>query len=502
MKASACAVVLAAALAGCATPGEPQPTPPLPDAAEVGLSAGAATPGAAGQWWREFDDARLDRLIEQALAGQPNLQVAQARLAQARSLVAATGAATAPQIALNADVNWQRYTENGMFPPPIAGSVMNNGDLTLNGSLYLDFFGRQAAALRAALGSERASAAEVGAAQMLLAAGVARQYFGLARLEGWRAIAAREVALRTAQVSLTRDRIAAGLDPTSDLRSAESSSSQTTQQLEALDEQIGLARRMLAVYCGLAPRSLDTLVAKLPAPRAAELPRRLGIDLLGRRADVVAARWRVEAAAAAVDEARAAFYPDINLVGMVGFSAIGVTHLLALPNREYGIGPAIRLPIFDGGRLRAQQAGREAEVQAAVASYRGVVLDATREAVDAIGSMQSLGRQSAAQAAAIDGVERALELMRQRRRAGLASEQQLLAAEAPVLAQRRVAVDLLARRFETQAALMLALGGGWQPEPDAPPLLRPRAGAAPPAGTMDSSSTEGAPGAAAAARPN
>ncbi len=473
--------VLALLAAGCATPGEPQPAPPLPSAAEVGLAEGVSTPDAPDRWWAMFDDPRLDDLIGRALAGQPNLQVAQARFARARAAAAATDAGNGPQLGLRADATWQRYSENGLYPPPIAGSVLNNGDLQLAGSVYLDFFGRHAAALRAALGNERASSADVGAARTLIAANVARQYFALARLVADRALAQRAVELRQSQRALTRQRFDAGIDSKAELHVAETLLPEAHGQVEALDEQIALAHHALAVLCGLAPQSLDDLAPKLPPARVAELPSRLGVDLLGRRADVLAARWRVEAAGAQVDEARAAFYPDINLIAFAGFTAVGVDKLLALPNREYGIGPAIRLPIFDGGRLRAQQADREAELDAAVAAYRGVVLDATREALDALASLQSLQRQSAVQAQAVEAAARGLDLVRQRRQAGLANEQQLLAAEAPVLAQRRAEIDLRAREFESQAALMHALGGGWKPDPEAQPsALRPLADASPP----------------------
>jgi NodT family efflux transporter outer membrane factor (OMF) lipoprotein len=472
---------LAAALtlAGCATPGDPKPMPELPSAAEVGLADAATTPDAPSDWWRVFGDPRLDELVQRAVAGQPNLQVAQSRWLRAQAYAASVDGANGPQLGLRADANWQRYSEHSFYPPPIAGAVLNNGDLTLAGSVTLDFFGRHAAALRAALGSQRAAAADVDAARTLIAASVARQYFGLARLQGYRAIAQRVVALREANLALTRERCDAGLDPQSELHAAESALAEAKQQAEALAEQAALARHALAVFCGLAPQSLDELAPGLPAPQTARLPDRLGADLLGRRADVLAARWRVEASLAQVDEARAAFYPDINLVAFAGFSAIGVDRLLAAPNRQYGVGPALSLPIFDGDRLRAQQADREAERDAAVAAYRGVVLDAAREALDALASLQSLARQSASQAVAVDAAERGLGLMRQRRRGGLATELQLLAAEAPLLVQRRNAIDLQARAAESQVALLRALGGGWQPGDEVQPLppLRPVAAA-------------------------
>lgn len=468
---------LVALLSACATPADPRTPRPLPVAADVGLADVAATPEAPAQWWRAYGDERLDRLVEQALAGQPNLQVLLARAERARAGAAETEAATGPQLNARADATWQRYTEHGLYPPPIAGSTRNSASLGVGASASLDFFGRHAAELRAALGTERAAQAEVEAARALIATQVVRGWLAVGRLEGQRTLAARVLALRDAQLRLTRQRFEAGLDTRADLLAAESARPEATQQAEALAEQSVLARRALAALCGLAPQALDDLAPALPAPRALGLPATLGADLLGRRADVRAARWRVESAGAAVDVARAAFYPDVNLVAFADVAALGLQSLLALPNREYGVGPALRLPIFDGGRLRAAQRGREAELDAAIAAYRGVVIDAAREALDAIASLRSLERQAQAQAAGIAAAERALALAAERRRGGVGTEGQLIAAELPLLALRRVALDLQSRAGETQATLFHALGGDTGAGRDAPPLLRPLAAA-------------------------
>ena len=192
------------------------------------------------------------------------------------------------------------------------------------------------------------------------------------------------------------------------------------------------------------------------------MPPQLGADLLGRRPDVVAARWRIEAATQGVAAARGEFYPNINLVAFVGLNALGLDRLFQAGSRQFGVAPALRLPLFDGGRLRAQLGSRQAELDAAIAQYNGAVLDAAREAGDAIASLQSLTRQQAQQDQAAAGAEQAWRLAQERYRAGLGSYLGVLASESQVLAQRRQAVDLQARRLDTHVALMKALGGGWQ----------------------------------------
>jgi len=208
--------------------------------------------------------------------------------------------------------------------------------------------------------------------------------------------------------------------------------------------------------------ALAGLTPRLDALQPPAVPPTLGADLLGRRPDVVAARWRIEAATQGVAVARSEFYPNVNLTAFVGLNALGLDRLFNAGSRQLGVAPALRLPLFDGGRLRAQLGGRQAELDAAIAQYNGVVLDAAREAGDALASLQSLERQQAQQAEAAAGAEKAYQFAQERYRAGLGTYLVVLSTESQVLAQRRLAVDLGARQLDTRVALMKALGGGWQ----------------------------------------
>jgi len=191
------------------------------------------------------------------------------------------------------------------------------------------------------------------------------------------------------------------------------------------------------------------------------VPDVLGADLLGRRPDVVAARWRVEAATQGVNSARSEFYPNINIAAFIGLNSLGLDRLFNASSRQMGVTPALRLPIFDGGRLRAQLGGRAAELDAAIAQYNGAVLDAVKEAGDAMASIQSLTRQQALQDDAVASAEKAYRFAQERYRAGLGNYLLVLTTENQVLAQRRLAVDLRARQLDTRLVLMKALGGGW-----------------------------------------
>lgn len=187
-------------------------------------------------------------------------------------------------------------------------------------------------------------------------------------------------------------------------------------------------------------------------------------DLLGRRADIAAARWRVEAATRDVDLATSQFYPNINLTAFAGFSSIGLNHLVTAGSQQWGVGPALHLPIFDAGRLRTNLSGKTADLDGAIESYNVAVIEAVHDVVDQLTSRQAIGRQQTEQQAAQSYAENAHAIAVQRYEAGLGNYLQVLTAEAAVLHQRRQRVDLIARAIDTQLLLIRAVGGGYRAE--------------------------------------
>lgn len=454
----ASAVVLT--LAGCASTEGIAPTAEARPPAALGVGDLPAEPLAA-EWWLGFGDATLSELITRALDGNPSLRAAQARQLRSQAVVDAAHAAQGLQVNGALDLTRQRFTANGMIPPPLAGTVRETGTLQASASWEIDFFGRHRAALDTALGAQRAAEADAQAARVLLASQVARSYVQLARLVEQRAVAQRALAQRDEVLALIRQRVQAGLDTKVELRQGEGALPETRQQLELLDEQITLTRHALAALTAQPPRALDQLNPQLQTVQLVPLPASVPADLLGRRADVSAARWRVEAATSDVASARAQFYPNINLTAFAGVSSIGFDRLFKSGSEQYGAGPAIRLPIFDAGRLRANLRGKSADLDAAVETYNASVIDAVRDVADQISSLQSIARQQAQQGEAQAAAESAYDVAVQRYKAGLGTYLVVLNAEANVLNQRRAATDLKARALDTQVALVRALGGGY-----------------------------------------
>jgi NodT family efflux transporter outer membrane factor (OMF) lipoprotein len=466
----ALASVVVMALAGCANPRGIESTATLTAPTALGAEAASAAAPVAADWWRGFDDPVLADLIERATAGSPTLRVAAARAARAAANVDSAHAAAGPQLGAAFDLTRQRFTENGLYPPPLAGSTQTTATAQLNGSWELDLFGRNRAQLDAAIGAERAARADADAARVLLAVNVARTYVQLARAVEQREVLQRALAQREEMFSLTRQRVSAGLDTAVELRQSEGLRPETRQQLEAVEEQIALSRHALAALLAEPPQRFETLAPTLTALRPVAIPDVVAADLVGRRADVVAARWRVEAATGDVAAQRAQFYPNINLVAFVGLSTLGLERLVNAGSQQYGIGPAIRLPIFDAGRLRAGLRGRTADLDVAVENYNATLVDAIHDVADQISSTRSVVRQQSEQAAAQASAEAAYDLATQRYRAGLGGYLTVLAAESNVIAQRRLTADLRARAIDSQMLLVRALGGGYVAPPEAQKL--------------------------------
>ncbi|BBP04442.1 RND transporter [Sulfuriferula plumbiphila] len=432
-----------------------------------------ANPGTFPQqrWWIAFGDAGLDALIAQAMAANPSLKIAQSRVIEAQASAAATGSPRYPQLNGEAKITRERLSENSIYPPPLGGSTVTMNSANLAGQWQLDLFGKNRAALDAAIGQSRAAEADAQAARMLLAANVAQRYFSLARLLAQQDLDRALLRQREQILELVRQRVAAGLDTTLAQRQAQAEVPQIRRDLAVLDEQAMLARHALAALIGAGPSATDKLLAHLPSVGIPQVPRQIPAELLGHRADVVAARWRVESELQGIREARAAFYPNINLSAFIGFESIGLSKWLSVGSRTFGVGPALSLPIFDAGLLRARLQGHTARADAAIESYNAAVLNAIRDVADQLSSWHALQAQLQEQMAAQAAVSSAYDLALARYQGGLSNYLNVLTAENAVLQQRRILIDLQARVYDLDVGLARALGGGYVAAGKAAPQL-------------------------------
>lgn len=455
------AIAAASLLAACATQQDIQTVEKMGGTGHAGVQAAALHEAQtnAAAWWEALGDASLNDLVQKALADNPSVRVAQGRLLRAQAMAGYVRGADHPQIQATAEVDRQRYSELGLFPPPLSGKPITVGTLQLEGSWELDLFGKQRAELDAAVGQAKASAADLEAARLLLSTQVVRTYGQLGRLIAQRDVLQRTLAQREEVLSLVKQRVQAGLDTAVELKQGEGALPDARFQLETVNEQIELMRHALAALTGQDMAALAQAKPDLSSIKQQTMPAHVPADLLSRRADIQAALWRVEASGYQVHAARALFYPNVDLVAFGGVNAIGLDRLFDGGGLQWGLMPAIHLPLFDGDRRRSNLQGKVAEQDIAIASYNQAVTDAVREAADQITSLQAIARQQTEQAQAQASAESAYSLALQRYRAGLGTYLTVLTSESAVLAQRRAAVDLKARAIDTQAAMVRAMGG-------------------------------------------
>jgi len=461
------AVLLCAVLGGCASFEGIEPHAALREPGSLAASHSlAGAPHAEWpreDWWKRFGDPQLDRLIREGLAAAPGIRLARARVEKALAHAQASGAATAPQVNASGDVTRQRFSQNGIFPPPIAGASYTQTQLALSFGYDLDFWDRNRALYESALGAARAAEADAFAARVLLSTEIARVYIQLARAFEQRELARKALEQREALQKLTQQRVAAGLDSRVELKQVDTSIPVARQRIVQLEEEIALERAQLAALAGQGPdRGLELGPPALQAA-AAGLPSVVPADLLGRRPDVVAQRWRVESARRAIDAAKADFYPDVNLAALVGLQTVTLSKLFEAGSAIPTAGAAVRLPVFDGGRLRGTLAARDADYDLAVEQYNHTLLDALREVVSQLAALRSVSMQTSEVDSALASAEEAYQLAVGRYRARIGSYLQVLAAEAPVLEQRVARADLRARELDASVNLVRALGGGMPP---------------------------------------
>lgn len=464
-------------LAGCVSMG------PQPERASLNVHAAAnssraidslatqTTAWPVQDWWRAYGDPQLDRLVDTARAASPTIAGALARVRQAAALEGLAASALAPQANASVRSMRQRYSENGSVPKPLAGSWQWVNDAGLNLGYEVDFWGKNAAAVTAAAGRVNAREAEAQAARLAVSTAVVQAYLRLDHLYAQRDLAEQELRQRSRILELVQQRVSAQLDSKAELKQAEIGVPAARGLIAALDEALALTRGQIVALAGKGQDgAADIARPQLRMQRPVGAPPDIPAALLGRRPELVALRWQVEAASGEIDVARAQFYPTVNLSVSGGLASLGFDRLVQGGSRSFAAGPLITLPLLDGGRLRSNLAARNAEFDIAVESYNGAVIEALRDVTAQLTSLRWLGDRVREQEQALGAAEEAYELAEQRYRAGLGNFVQVLIAETQVVTQRRAQAELDARAHELDVNLVRALGGGYQAAASTPAL--------------------------------
>ncbi|HJV82152.1 efflux transporter outer membrane subunit [Noviherbaspirillum sp.] len=424
-------------------------------------------------WWTAFADVQLNRLMQHALDSSPTLAVAQARIARAQATANLARSSGAPQLNAGVDLGYGRQSENYLIPrPPLGkgGEYISQGQASLNFGYDLDLWGKNDALIRSAQAQLKSANFDRDAARLALTSSVARAYAQLAAQYELQDILLATQEQRRAIHRLVNQRVANGLDTQVEVKQAETNEAALRIELEQLATSIKVTRLQIVALAGDMPAAADAI--KRPTLKAGPVtvPATLPLDLLGRRPELAAQRAHIIAAVGEAEAAKAQFYPNVNLNALIGFQSIGLGELLTSGSLINSVGPAIRLPIFDGGRLRANYAAKASEIDAAVAQYNQSVITAAQDVAEHLTRVADLSREEAAAQDALAAAEEAHRLAMLRYKGGLSPYLTVLTVETQLLTQRRAIANIRARRDDLQIGLIRALGGGFSDDAHAPQL--------------------------------
>lgn len=457
--AAALALTMALAGAGCATVRAVPPATGMkvPDAWAQGT--GAARQGATGDlsaWWQNLRDPLLSELIDTAMKANLDVRTAQARLRQARAQRNLADANRFPSVSATGSARGSRTGSPGS----------NSGSYSagFDASWEPDIFGAQRLALQASEAELLATAADLDAVRVSLAAEVALGYVDLRSSQARLEIARRNEISQSETLQIVEWRAQAGLVSEVDVAQARTNREQTRAQLPALAANVTSAQHGLAILLGLAPGALtERLATAAPVPTApSEIAVGIPADTLRQRPDVRAAELRLLAEAANTGKARAARYPTFGLNGSIGLEAASGA-MSGGVSLAVSLAASIAQKVFDAGRIRRQIEIQTAVQEQALINYQSAVLTALEDVENAMVSIVSNREREAALASAALSARNAASLARNQYEAGLADFQTVLDTERTELSIE----DSLAitRADGTSAVIRLykALGGGWSP---------------------------------------
>ncbi len=457
------AVLIAITLAGCAVPARLLAPDLGDDVPLAGLQAPARAGWPAAQWWRQYHDPQLDDLMDRATRQSPDLALAQSRVNQAEQSARLAAAQLGLSVNGSAQVSRQRLSDHGLIPSQFLGfSWYNQADLGAQLKYDFDWWGKKRATLEAALDQARAAEAQRSAAALALQYAVADTYFGWQADQARLQLANQLLAAQRQLGQIAELRVKQGVDLPDEAQKARAQLAAVQEMRVALEGSAKIRRVSLASLLGVSPEQLPELQPR-PLPRVDEgIPANAALDLIARRPDIAASRWQVEAALRQTDAARAEFFPDFSISAMAGLSSIDLGKLFTAGSRTFSLTPALHLPIFNGGALKANYGVSKAQLEAAIAQYDSTVLNAARDvATQALGAQQIAARR-VAQRARVEAQRQLLANARARATQGVRDARESLVAKAQWLQQRDAAVQLQAQAVATDLALVKALGGGYR----------------------------------------
>jgi len=458
----ACSVPSLQAASLAVGPDYQRPTNAVPTAFRDAPEWKEATPADArgkGPWWEVFGDPQLQELMDRATVHNQSLRAAVARYDQARAAARVSRSELFPTLDFNPNAERLRYSPN---QEPSFGDITATTIRTpLDLSYEVDLWGRVRRSFQSARAEAQATAADVHNTLLSIQAEVAQNYFTLRATDRQRAITRRSLKLRRDAKDILKARVDAGTAPDLDLARADTEVATAEVELLRLERSRNGLETALALLTG-APAP-EFSITELPSREAAvpPVPAALPSELLERRPDVAMSERQMAAASARIGVAKAAFFPVLRLTGSAGFVSAELDSLVNWESRVWSWGPSLSLPIFAGGRNRANLARARGAYEEATARYRQQVLVAFAEVQENLTALRILAAEAEAVGRAVEAAQRTFQFATARYEGGVASYLEVIESQRTLLIAELDEAQLRGRRQATTVQLIKALGGGW-----------------------------------------
>ncbi|MGL4718492.1 MAG: multidrug resistance outer membrane protein MdtQ [Kluyvera intermedia] len=457
------------ALAGCAPShdiGAPAKQQVPASTVSTDLPAAVQNGWPQSNWWQDYHDAQLNSLITRALANSPDMQIADQRIKLAEAQARMSQADLGPEVDFGGNVERQKMSSEGLMGPFATDSDGNTGPWYTNGTFGLtagwdlDLWGKNRALVQARIGEVKAQLAERAQTRELLSSSVARLYWQ------WQTEAAIQDVLQQIKneqnniVTVDTALLEHGITNSAEGAENDINVSKTDEQLADVAGNMKEIEARLMALTNSQSQSLHLRKTALPAV-ASKMPTTLGYELLARRPDLQEAHWYIEASLSEIDAAKAAFYPDINLMAFLQQDALHLSDLFRHSAQQMGVTAGLTLPIFDSGRLNANLDIASAQSNLSIAKYNKAVVDVVNQVAKTASQVETLMAKNQQQAQVEKDVQRVVNLAQQRKNAGIISGAKVSVAKLPALQERIGAIRLHGQWVDASIQLTSALGGGY-----------------------------------------
>ncbi|MBV6321408.1 efflux transporter outer membrane subunit [Duganella violaceipulchra] len=464
------AVSVTLAVTGCATVGSDFSAPKnVADASFRHLpQAGASEAHLPAQWWTVFNDDTLNRLEQTALRDNPSIKAAAQRLVIALEQAGVSRSSQQPSLSVSTSVSNSRTSAETSQGLALGGRSIKGNNYAVGAALSyeVDLLGRVRRLVEASDAQALVAEADRDGVLLLLSSQLATTYWQLRGLDAEMAILNGALDTRRETEDLVTARFNAGLSNELDVSRARIERANAQADLHEVQRQRNLLEHSLATLVGASPSSLLTAAkanaAVLPQPPA--IPVGLPASLLAQRPDLAGSVANLRSTNAQIGVAEGAFYPSLTLTSNFGYASESLKELGKGGSRQFSIGPlALSLPIFDGGRNKANLAISKARYEEAIANHETKLLTALREVEDALSDVQERQLQGEAQSASQVAAARGYLVARARYERGVSTYLDVTDAQRSALAADRAAVQINTQRLLAAVSVARALGAGWQP---------------------------------------